>query len=105
MSENSSTEIKRKQGKPIGSPKSGGRKPGVLNKKTYWLRDTLENNQFDWGREFAIAYRADEKDKCHILIDLLPYLNPRVEPKRIDEDSENDDMNINLHLSGLVAGD
>lgn len=97
----SSTETKRKTGRPPGIPKTGGRQAGTPNKKTYWLRQILEENDFDWGRDFATSMRVSDYERVKILIDLLPYLNPKVEPKALEDDSTQDDLNVNINLKTL----
>lgn len=98
----SSTEKKGKPGRPKGLPKSGGRQKGVLNKKSYWLRDQLENIDFNWAQEFKNSMHCADYDRAKILVDLLPYLNPRIEPRKLDDDTTQDDLNINLNLSGII---
>jgi hypothetical protein len=102
--EKSISENVRKQGRPVGLPKTGGRKAGTSNKKTYWLRDQLEQVDFDWGNEFKNTMIANNYEKAKILIELLPYLNPKIESKPIDEDgSQSDDLNVNINLSNVFT--
>lgn len=101
--DNSSTENKRKPGRAPGCVKTGGRQAGTLNKKSYWLRDQLETIDFSWAQEFKNSMSLCDYDRAKILIDLLPYLNPKIEPRAIDpEDSQKDDLNVNISLNGLV---
>jgi hypothetical protein len=99
---NSSSGNNRKKGKQPGTPKTGGRKAGTPNKKTYWLRQVLEENDFDWGKDFATSMRVSDYERVKILIDLLPYLNPKIDPKPLDDDDSDNDININVNLSSLV---
>ena len=94
----SSTEYKKKGGRPKGLPKTGGRKPGVLNKKSYWLRDQLERVNFDWAQDFADTMRVCDYDRARILIDLLPYLNAKIEPRKIDEDDNSSSEKIEIDI-------
>lgn len=98
---NSITENKRKPGRKKGCVKSGGRQPGTLNKKSYWLRDQLENVDFVWSQEFIKSMTSADYERAKILIDLLPYLNPRIEPKKIDDEPNQDDINLNVNLKTI----
>ena len=52
MTKVSKEEKKKILTKPIGLPKTGGRKAGTPNKKSVWLREELENAGINWGNEF-----------------------------------------------------
>lgn len=98
----SKTENNRKPGRQKGCVKTGGRKPGVCNKKTYWLRDNLASVNFDWAIEFRDSMKADNYERAKILIELLPYLNPRIEPKSIEGDgTDSDDLNLSINLANV----
>lgn len=97
----SNTENPRKRGKKPGSIKTGGRKAGTPNKKTMWLRSVLEENNFDWGKDFAESMKVSDYDRVKILIELLPYLNPRVEPRPMDDDETQEDINLNVNLKTI----
>ena len=75
----------KKPGKKPGSPKTGGRPKGVLNKKTLWLREELESVGLSWGEEFKKALQDNDYQKADILASLLPYLNPRLKEKEAEE--------------------
>lgn len=87
---NSSTENKRKPGREKGCAKTGGRAKGTLNKKSLWLRDQLESVNFNWAIEFKDSMTIQDYERARILVDLLPYLNPKIEPRKIDEDESED---------------
>lgn len=99
------TENKGKQGKPTGLPKTGGRQKGTLNKKSYWLREQLADVNFNWAADFKESMNCADYERVDRLIALLPYLNPKIEPRKIDADDtgpSNDDLNVNISLNGLV---
>jgi len=101
MEKSNSDNSRKKRGKKPGSKKTGGRKVGTPNKKTYWLRSVLEENDFNWGQDFAISMRTCDYDRVRILIDLLPYLNPRIDPKPIEDDETQEDINLNVNLKTI----
>lgn len=99
----SSTDYKKKGGRPKGLPKTGGRKPGVLNKKSYWLRDELERVGFDWADDFKDTMQLCDYDRARILIDMLPYLNAKIEPRKIDDENENStDSDSPINIGSVV---
>lgn len=106
MNEKTNSENTRNPvGKPKGLPKSGGRQVGALNKKTYWLQCVLQEVGLNWGAEFKKAFDQDNFQKCQLLASLLPYLNPRVGEKQIDdEDSSKPLIQIN-YVKGDVNAD
>lgn len=78
----------KKAGKPKGLPKTGGRKPGSVNKKSYWLRDALESVNLNWPEEFKKAFDSLDYKRAELLASLLPYLNPKIAEKDIDANDE-----------------
>jgi hypothetical protein len=103
MSNSTVQNSRNKPGKKPGSEKTGGRKAGTPNKRTCWLKSVLEENDFDWGKDFSLSMRCSDYERVKILIELLPYLNPKVNPQSLDdESSESNDININLNLSSLL---
>lgn len=81
----STVQKKRKAGRKPGSKKTGGRVKGTPNKKTVWLKQELENINFCWGKEFKKALDLSEIAKLEVLISLLPYLNPKMKEKEVEE--------------------
>ena len=76
-------------GKPIGSPKTGGRRKGTPNRATLALRDKLEALGCDPAIELAKMGMNDKnpgelRERC--LNDLLPYVYPKRKP--VDVSSE-----------------
>ena len=82
MTKVSKEEKKKILTKPIGLPKTGGRKAGTPNKKSVWLREELENAGINWGEQLKEALSSLDYKKAEILISLLPYLNPKM--KEVD---------------------
>jgi hypothetical protein len=90
-----------KLGKPTGSPKSGGRKAGTPNKRSVWLREELDRANIDWGLELKKALDTLDYKKAEILVSLLPFLNPKLKEKEVEdtqetssEDSEDSILNL-----------
>ena len=77
-------EERKKPGKKKGSPKTGGRQPGSKNKKSIYLREILEVQDFDFGKEWVKAFsKLPDSDKIQILQQLLPYVAPRLLEKEV----------------------
>lgn len=74
--------------KPMGLPKSGGRKAGTPNKKSIWLREELEKAEINWGEQFKASLEVLDYERAKILISLLPYLNPRIKERDSEAESE-----------------
>ncbi|MCT4642489.1 MAG: hypothetical protein N4A33_09365 [Bacteriovoracaceae bacterium] len=75
--------------RPVGLPKTGGRKKGSLNKKTRLLSDVLEDRGFDLvGRLLEVIPELDSNKQADILIKLLDYvyIKPRVLPEKTSEE-------------------
>lgn len=85
----STSESTRKGGRPKGTPKTGGRKKGTSNKRTYWLRDELERVGFDWALEIKKSFEIDNFERIQHLYQMLPYLNPRIEALNVAENDPN----------------
>jgi hypothetical protein len=82
----SKVEINRNPGRPVGLPKTGGRTAGTANKKTLWLRDELERVGLSWADEFKSALESNNLQKANVLLELLPYLNPKLKEKEAADD-------------------
>jgi len=103
MSNSIVEKTRNKPGRKPGTEKTGGRKAGTLNKRTAWLKSVLEENDFDWGKDFALSMRCSDYERVKILIELLPYLNPKVNPQSLDDDStETSDINVNINFESLL---
>jgi len=72
--------------------KTGGRTKGTPNKKTVWLRESLELVDLHWEEEFASAVNTKDYKLIELLISMLPYLSPKIKEKELlhspEEDSE-----------------
>lgn len=71
-------------GKTPGSPKTGGRKKGTPNARTFDLRATLDQ----WGIEpldeiLKASTALPERDKIKIYLEILPYLYPKRKPTEV----------------------
>jgi hypothetical protein len=75
-------------------PKTGGRKPGSLNKRTKFLSDLLEQEGFDWSKEFSIAFAANDWAKVRALTDLLPYMAPKLAQREVVEETPTEDASL-----------
>lgn len=79
------TGPKKKPGPPKGV-RYGGRKKGTPNKRTVWLRDLLNNSDFNWEAEFQKVYpKLKNELKMQVLLDLLPFLNPKIKDKEVED--------------------
>lgn len=93
-----------KPGKVKGSPKTGGRKKGALNKASLRFRDRLESNGVDLEKTLAEAIIAKDIELIKALQQLLPYLTPRLKeqekttPQPPLEDQMSDDEAILLSI-------
>jgi hypothetical protein len=79
-------ELKKKPGRKPGTPKTGGRQKGSLNKKTVWLRDALNDVDLSWELEFKKALVKKDFALMGVLINLLPYLSPKIKEKESQEE-------------------
>jgi len=70
-------EIKKGRGRPKGLPRTGGRKPGTVNKLTKDLRSTIGNflqqNAFKMQEEYE---KLDPKDKLAFFEKMIKYSLP-----------------------------
>lgn len=70
----------RKPGRPKGQPKTGGRKPGSLNKKNVRVRDQFAMQGFDFAEEFIKCY--DKLDhpvlQLQVLLKMAPFFMQRL---------------------------
>lgn len=94
----SKTENNRKQGKPKGLPKSGGRPPGGKNIKTtqamVQFQQACEKHDFDFGGELIGAFKVRDLDYAKVLISVMDYYFGKVPPQKIEPDNESEDNNI-----------
>jgi len=78
-------------GKPIGSPKTGGRRKGTPNRRTLDFQSSLNEQGIDLVAEIRNLLPVLSPDqKASVILDLLAYLYPKrkaVEP--VIESSEN----------------
>lgn len=74
-------------GKPLGSPKTGGRQKGTLNKRTLNFADDLEHHGLDLLEEITKLLPELSPDKrAGILLGLMCYQYPK--RKQIDKPDE-----------------
>jgi len=77
--------------KPVGSPKTGGRKKGTPNRRTLDFQTCLDDQGIDLIAEIKNLLPVLSPDqKASVILDLLAYLYPKrkaVEP--VIESSEN----------------
>ena len=81
--------ITGKGGRPVGLPKTGGRKTGTPNKSTAILRDELAELHFSPGRVLvSIAENPKTADdlKIQICAILMPYVYAKLKP--VEESTE-----------------
>lgn len=72
----------KKQGKPKGAPKSGGRTAGTPNKKTIYLKDILSASGFEYGKAFSDAFsELPANERMKILLDMVKFIAPELNPK------------------------
>jgi hypothetical protein len=77
--------------RPVGLPKTGGRKKGTLNKKTRILGDVFDEANFDLANNLLdLLPDLDQNKRADVLMKLMDYvyIKPRALP--IVEDSEGD---------------
>lgn len=67
--------------RPSGLPKTGGRKKGTPNKKSYLLDYHLEENDFDLVKELLTLYPTlENQQKVNLLLKLLEFSYPKRKP-------------------------
>lgn len=73
-------EVKKKPGRPKGSPKVGGRKKGTPNKSSRNLLERLDRARFDPVTEYIRLYEAviDPDKKLAMLTYLFAHIFPRL---------------------------
>jgi len=73
------------KGRKKGSAKTGGRGPGTPNKITSDLRECLksflDNNLISLQLEYN---KLEPKDKLRFIIDLMPYIIPKLNNTQLD---------------------
>ncbi len=78
--------------RPLGTPKTGGRKKGTPNKQTLWLQDQLESQSIDVASKiFEIFPMLAPEKQVDVLLNLLPYLYPKRKPIEMDVPSDAED--------------
>lgn len=83
-------------GKPVGSPKTGGRKKGTPNAKFWGFLEVLQSRGIEpLGEILDELQRLSGPDKIKVYIDLLPYLYPKRKP------TETPPISINEYLDSL----
>jgi hypothetical protein len=94
-------------GRPIGLPKTGGRKKGTPNRATLTLVEKLDGVGCDPVVELA-KIAMDEKNPIEIrvrcLSEILPYLYPKRKPVDVSTD-QSVIFNVNTNLDSGSPGD
>jgi hypothetical protein len=83
-------------GRPIGLPKTGGRKRGTPNRATVVLREKLAALGCDPAEELvkiAQDSKTTAESRVHIYSTLMPYLYPR---RKLIDDSDEERMSLNM---------
>lgn len=83
-------------GRPVGLPKTGGRRAGTPNRATLTLREKLAALGCDPAEELvkiAQDSKTPVESKVHIYSNLMPYLYPK---RKLTEDSDKEDGSDNL---------
>lgn len=87
-------------GKPIGSSKTGGRKKGTPNTRTFDLCATLAQRGIDPLDEILKASQSlSGRDKIKIYLEILPYLYPKRKP------AEARPLTLENHIDNLSMPD
>lgn len=69
-----------------GTPKTGGRTPGTVNRLTKELREVLKNLLFEELEALPENInKLEPKDRIEVLIKLIPYILPKVETVPIEK--------------------
>ena len=93
--------IKRKKGRPVGYPRSGGRAKGTPNKASTAWSEVLQANLFSIPQEaIKLFFHKDTNNqlKFHILQFLSTYTTPSIKPIE-KEESESPEDATTSHLS------
>jgi hypothetical protein len=87
-------------GRPIGLPKTGGRKKGTPNRATRTLKEKLDTIDCDPVLELT-KIAMDEKNSIEIrvrcLIEIAPYVHPKRKPVDLSSDQPTV-INVNTKL-------
>lgn len=76
--------------RPIGLPKTGGRKKGTLNKKTKDLSDVFNNTGFDLTDSIIkLLPELDPNKRVDVLIKLMEYLYVKPKIVAVEVNDEN----------------
>lgn len=87
-------------GKPIGSSKTGGRKKGTPNTRTFDLCATLVQRGIDPLDEILKASQGlSGRDKIKVYLEILPYLYPKRKP------TETPPLTLENHIDNLSMPD
>jgi len=84
------------RGRPVGLPKTGGRRKGTPNRATSILQDKLTDLGCDPAEELVrIAQhpKTPTESKIHIYSTLLPYVYPK---RKLLEDSQEERATVNV---------
>ena len=88
MDENPNSKVEKNRirpGKKPGTPKTGGRKKGSINRKSVWLREQLDAKGFDWIAQLAKAYEEKDYPRVKLLQDLIPFVAPKIAEKALED--------------------
>jgi hypothetical protein len=95
--------------RPKGLPKTGGRQPGSVNKKTAYARQILEEHGVDPVEQLAKAMK-DENVPLEVRVDcakaLLPYVYPRLAAVEVTgRDGRPVETRNNFIITSLMSDD
>jgi hypothetical protein len=75
--------------KPLGSPKTGGRKKGTPNRKTQELEEVLRKNKLDVVGELkALMPKVSPEKQADILLSLMNYIYPKRKAVEIQQEDQ-----------------
>ncbi len=87
--------------RPMGIPKSGGRKKGTPNKKTVDLESALKNAGIDVVAELGKTLPVLSDDvKIKVLIELMSFLYPKRKAVEFSEHNQGQTKSISIEFVG-----
>ena len=84
--------------KAKGSPKTGGRQKGSVNKKTLLLRETFEKLNFDPVKKLIELYpNLDDPNKANVLLRLIDFTYAK--PANYSPDTDEETVKVNVTVN------
>jgi len=91
-----------KRGRKPNCPKTGGRQLGTPNKKTILMKDLLDDLSHPIVSIVFNALKAvPPQDQLKFILELLPYLAPKLNPKDVQEPAEDKQPTDILNIVGV----